>query len=384
MPLFKKKSTKGDDSSSMNYSQEDLSRRNQSSSPPPPSYRSSPSVRDPTPSNPYARTQDPYARGQDPYAARGQDQYASRDYSSARPAVQRGRSDESQDSNRNALFGNRPPPQRQQQDPYARPSNYQDDPYSRGYDAPANNEPDRYDEYQKQFEENPEEEIESIKQEIRFTKQKSLSSTQNAIAKAQEAEETGRYALTRLGEQHAKFANIERSMDIARSQAEDAHGQTKLLKTLNETPFFIPVKDPSRKKGYEERATQRYDEEMEAAEQRRRDVFEYNSRIDTALDKPGSARALKKKNGTELPKKAGIEERSKYMFEPDAEDDQVEKDIDANLHQLSDITGRLKHLAIATQKELDHQNEQIDRISRTGEDTQRRVHLNTKRLETIR
>ena len=378
MPLFKKKSTKGDDSSSINYSQEDLSaRRNQSSSPPPPSYRSSPSVREP--SNPYARAQDPYARGQD--------QYASRDYSSARPAVQRGRSNESQgDNNRNALFGNRPPPQRQQQDPYARSSNYnQDDPYSRGYDTPAaNGEPDRYDEYQKQFEENPEEEIESIKQEIRFTKQKSLASTRNAIAKAQEAEETGRYALTRLGEQHAKFANIERSMDIARSQAEDAHGQTKLLKTLNETPFFIPVKDPSRKKGYEERAAQRYEEEMEAAEQRRRDVFEYNSRIDTALDKPGSARALKKKHGAQPPKKAGIEERSKYMFEPDAEDDQVEKDIDANLHQLSDITGRLKHLAIATQKELDHQNEQIDRISRTGEDTQRRVHLNTKRLETIR
>jgi protein transport protein SEC9 len=358
MPFFKKKSI--GNNVRMNTTPNDLSySRSASASPAPPSHRSSPSIRD-FPTNPYARAQD---------------HYSSRDYqhrpaAQSHPSEQTGYSDSSY-VNRNVLFGNRPTPRAApRQDPYAR------------HDL-RGNEQDRYAENQQKYQENPEEEeIEGIKQEIRFTKQKSLASTQNALAKAQEAEETGRYALTRLGEQHAKFANIERHMDIARSQAEDGHGQTKLLKKLNDRPFFVPVSDVSRKKGYEERAARRYDEEMAAAGRRRNDAFEYKQRIDMALDKPGSGRSLKKKAGQH--RVAGIDERSRYTFEGDAEDDQMEKDIDVNLNQLSDITGRLKLLAIATQKELDHQNEQIDRMVKTGDDVQRRVHLNTKRLQTIR
>lgn len=45
------------------------------------------------------------------------------------------------------------------------------------------------------------EEVEGIKQQLRFTKQESLASTRNALRIAQEAEETSRATLDRLGDQ---------------------------------------------------------------------------------------------------------------------------------------------------------------------------------------
>ena len=55
-------------------------------------------------------------------------------------------------------------------------------------------------------------------------------------------------------------------------------------------------------------------------------------------------------------------ERSRYQFEADESDDEKEKEIEHNLDQLGNITGRLKNLAVATGKEVDRQNKQIDEI----------------------
>ena len=357
MPFWKKKSE--GNSSLLKISVETLPiySGNPHVSPAPPNYRSDPSIRE-IPLNPYARAQDAYS---------------SRDYSGPRGAkvrlsAQKGSSAQSNGRNRNDLFGNRRLP-RSDHNPTHQNVYY--------------HERDRYAEYQQQYQENEEEEeIASIKQEIRFTKQKSLASTQNALAKAQEAEDTGRHALRRLGEQHAKISNIERHIDIAKGQAEDGHGQTKLLKRLNDMPFFVPVRDISRKKGFEERAARRYDDEMAASVRRRHDALEYKQRIDKTLNPRGVGRGVRKKGGQR--KAVSHYDRSRYTFEGDAEDNQMEHDIDKNLTQLGNITGRLKLLAIATQKELDHQNHQIPRITRTGEDVQRRVHMNTKRLQTVR
>src|ERR1700736_5107241 len=148
---------------------------------PAPSPRTSPAP-DSRANDPYARP-DPYARN--PYA---EDPYASRGYQeTSRPSPpSRGYSNASSiDHNRNALFGDRPPPS---QDRYGR------DHYGASH---VESEPDRYDEYQQQAE-GSDEDVEAIKQEILFTKQESLSSTRNAIRIASEAEEQGRNTLTRL------------------------------------------------------------------------------------------------------------------------------------------------------------------------------------------
>ena len=41
----------------------------------------------------------------------------------------------------------------------------------------------------------------------------------------------------------------------------------------------------------------------------------------------------------------------------------MEKDIDANLNTLGDITSRLKGLALATQTEIESQNTKLDQIA---------------------
>ena len=53
--------------------------------------------------------------------------------------------------------------------------------------------------------EEEDDETEGIKQQMRFGKQEGLASTRNAVRIAQEAEETARVTLDKLGEQSGQF-----------------------------------------------------------------------------------------------------------------------------------------------------------------------------------
>ena len=294
--------------------------------------------------NPYSQDHTPYAR--DPYATR--DPYASRNPQPPRPAPgPRGYSDESQDSSRNALFGNRAP---------YNPREYG----TRTYDAPS--EPDRYDEYQQQAE-NSDEDVEAVKQEIRFTKQESLSSTRNAIRIASEAEEQGRNTLTRLGAQSEKLAGVEKNLDVSAAYATVAEDKARELKTLNRSIFAVHMSNPftskSRAEEEERKIKERHEMERQEREANRKYAYDSTQRVNSALNKPGTGRKpLTKETG-----RSTIAQRSQFSFEEDDEDIQMEKDIDANLNTLGDITSRLKGLALASQSEIDSQNRQLDQIT---------------------
>ena len=296
--------------------------------------------------NPYGR--DPYAR--DPYASRTNQQPPP---PSSRPAAApRGYSNESVDVNRNALFGNRPPPQTDA-------SGRSRIAYS-GHGA--SNEPDRFNDYQQQAQDD-EEDVEAIKQEIRFTKQESLSSTRNAIRIASEAEETGRNTLTRLGAQSEKLSGIERNLDVSAAHARIAEAKARELKTLNRSMFAVHVSNPftsrSRAEDEERKIVERHEMEREERERNRKYAYDSAQRVNSALNKPGSGRRF---NAKESKGRTGIVGRSAFSFEADEEDVHIEKDIDANLNTLSDITSRLKGLALATQTEIDAQNKKLDQI----------------------
>lgn len=62
-------------------------------------------------------------------------------------------------------------------------------------------------------------------------------------------------------------------------------------------------------------------------------------------------------------KQANLAERSKYQFEADSEDDEMENEIDSNLDALHGAAGRLKGLASAMGNEVDQQNKHIARIT---------------------
>ena len=355
------------------------------------SAQSSPAADEGLQRNPYVR-QDSYDNQHDNHYAQGQDPYALHPYDSPtdqstpsppgqhrRSAPSRGYSDESQNSARNALFGNRPLPS--ERDPHT----------SRAYDS---REPDRYEEYQKQAEED-DEDVEGIKQEIRFVKQDSLASTQNAIRIGLEAEEQGRNSLARLGTHSEKLSAVETSLDISAAHAHIADEKAKELKKLNRSMFAVHVNNPftakSRGEQEERRIMLRHELEREEREKNRREAYESAQRVNTAL-KEGVPRTTGNKS------RSTITARSAYSFEEDEEDIQIEKDIDANLNTLGDITSRLKGLALATQAEIGAQNEKLDSIANKvcffltlkllwltcqGYNLDNSIHLNTKRLEKI-
>ena len=304
---------------------------------PAPSPRTSPA--------PDSRANDPYARP-DPYASRGYQE-------TSRPSPPpRGYSNASIDPNRNALFGNRPPPSAQ--DRYGR------DPYGPSH---VESEPDRFDEYQQQAE-GSDEDVEAIKQEIRFTKQESLSSTRNAIRIASEAEEQGRNTLTRLGAQSEKLSGVEKNLDISAAHARIAEEKARELKKLNRSIFAVHVSNPfnktTRAEEEERKITERHEMEREERERSRKYAYDSAKRVDSALNKPGSGR---KPTSGGAAGRSTVAQRSQFSFEEDEEDIQMEKDIDANLNTLGDITSRLKGLALATQTEVLSQNTKLDQIA---------------------
>ncbi|BFZ62190.1 Protein transport protein S9 plasma membrane t-SNARE [Saitoella coloradoensis] len=232
-------------------------------------------------------------------------------------------------------------------------------------------------------EQEEDEDVEAVKQEMRFTKQESLSSTRNAVRMAAEAEETGRNTLARLGAQSDRISNVERSLDIAANASHRAEEKARELKTLNRSMFAVHVAKPwGRAKRQEEeelRITERHEAERNEREANRKYAYDSQRRVDAALSGQGQGKTTWAER-----KQASLAERSKYQFEADEQDDEVEKEIDSNLDTLSGVASRLRGLAVATNEEITMQNAKLDRIGDKGDNLDTRMHLNTERLKRIR
>lgn len=210
-------------------------------------------------------------------------------------------------------------------------------------------------------EEEEEEEVEAVKQQIRFTKQESVSSTRNALRVAAQAEETGRNTLQRLGEQGERLYNAEKNLNMAASHNRTAEEKARELKKLNGSMFNPHLKNPmnskSRRAAEEAKILDRHQSEREERDRARQFGYEGRQNLDQSL-KTGYQPSVGRSKGP------SFTERSKYQFEADEEDDDMEREIDDNLTQLGNVAGRLHQLAIATGKETDRQNEHVSRLAK--------------------
>jgi len=82
--------------------------------------------------------------------------------------------------------------------------------------------------------------------------------------------------------------------------------------------------------------------------------------------------------------KASLAERSKYQFEADSEDEEMENEIDNNLDLLHGAASRLKQLGLAMGDEVDAQNRHIDRIGGKVDKVDDEIALNRSRLDRLR
>jgi hypothetical protein len=297
-----------------------------------------------------------YGGGQGGYASAsgGGSRYGSSGYGGlGKPA------DDAGDASRDALFGDAK--NRYQQKP---PSAPQEDgatgeqPGGYGSEAPGGY--GAYGDRQLTAEEAEEEDVQATKQQIRFMKQEDVSSTRNALRIAAQAEETGRGTLERLGAQGERIHNTEKNLDLAMNHNRIAEEKARELKTLNQSMFAVHVSNPFNKNSRKERRDQeileRHQDERDAREATRQAAYDSRARVD------GAVKGLQANDQGPRPGKSSLAERSKYQFEADSEDDEMENEIDANLDALSGAASRLNHIARATGKEVDEQNKHIERI----------------------
>jgi hypothetical protein len=236
----------------------------------------------------------------------------------------------STDAGRNALFGNAP--QRAAAKPAQNPADEQrtDNSYSNsgGYGSSEmpggyGSEPPR----ELTAEEKEEEDVLAAKQEIRFIKQQDVASTRNARRIAEQAEQTGRETLARLGAQGERIHNTERNLDMASNQNRLAEEKARELKTLNRSMFAVHVANPFTAKKREE-AANAIALEKHQRERDQRDATQsaaYSSQARQQQQQRELSGAIK-----QIPK-GSLADRAKYQFEADSEDEEMENEIDDNL-----------------------------------------------------
>ncbi|CCD26225.1 uncharacterized protein NDAI_0H00510 [Naumovozyma dairenensis CBS 421] len=234
------------------------------------------------------------------------------------------------------------------------------------------------------------EEVDEIKQQIKFTKQSSVASTKNTLKMAQDAELAGMNTIGMLGHQSEKLNNVERNLDLLKVQNVVADDKVSELQKLNRSILAVHVSNPfnSKRRAREREAKLRSRKEQEKLmfEETNNRLYNSTQRIEGALNGPDRDDLMQNTSMIrEKYKKQNILEQAKrYQFENDEEDDEMEFEIERNLDQIQQISGRLKKLAVATGEELNSQQERLGRIE---EDTDRmdiKIHMNTTKLAGIR
>lgn len=242
--------------------------------------------------------------------------------------------------------------------------------------------------HQQQTLDEEDDEVDQIKQQIRFTKEQSLTSTENALRIASEAEETGRSTLLNLGVQSDRIANAERDLEMARVNQLHAEEKSRKLKRLNRSMFAVHIDKPwgraARIEQEEARIRGRHEQERRELDANRQFAYQSQRRVDDALDgRTTSFNPFRRKGKDADREKASIMERSKYQFEADSEDDEIEKQIDHNLDLIGNAASRLNGLARATSLEVEHQNEKLVNLHDKSDALDSNMFLNTQRLHKI-
>jgi hypothetical protein len=286
------------------------------------------------------------------------------------------------EDNRNALFGDAK--DRYAQRAVAPPANGRPD---TNYSAGSTGGDSGYGTYgegrQLTAEEEEEEDVKATKDQIRFMKQEDVSSTRNALRIAAQAEETGRATLARLGAQGERLHNTEKNLDLAANHNRVAEEKARELKTLNKSMFAVHVSNPFTKsqriKARDDEIINKHRMEREQRDTTRADAFASQQRMEQNFKELQAGDIGYRPQQT----KASLAERSKYQFEADSDDDEMENEIDSNLDALGHAAGRLNALAKATGREVDNQNRIIDGIVLKTDKVDDQIAMNRARLDRI-
>ncbi|KAG6028966.1 hypothetical protein E4U41_000521 [Claviceps citrina] len=281
-----------------------------------------------------------------------------------------GRANNDADENRDALFSGA---QERQAERQAVPSYGQPGPQNESYGG--------YGEHRQMTEEEQEEaETQGILAQKRQIQQESSSSVSRSVQMARQANEIGQATLARLGAQGERLHNTEKNLDLAANQNKIAQDRAAELKTLNRSMFAVHVNNPFTSRQRQQRADDevmsRHRAEREQRETTRREAFSANQRLESTfkdIDAAGRPpRAQRKKD------------YGKFNLEDEEGADELEDQIDDGLTELEGQVSMMNMVGRAIGKEVDAQNNQIERIMGKSDAVDDATRMNRERLARIR
>ncbi|KAI7490328.1 hypothetical protein KC351_g710 [Hortaea werneckii] len=283
------------------------------------------------------------------------------------------------DAGRSALFGDAA--QRAQQNPSPAPQQAADPSYSNAGGYESTEIPGGYGGAPELTEEEQEEqEVAAIKGETKEIKREDVQRLRNARRIAEQAEMTGRDTLARLGGQGDRIHNTERNLDMASNHNRLAEEKARELRTLNRSMWAVHVSNPftkeSRRRAGEEIALNKHQEERKLRDDTTQAAISSSTRHQQqSRDLNGNI--IRQNNAKTLA------DRSKYQFEADSEDDELEDEIDESLEVLRRGATQINKISTAMGNEITHQNERLDLITNKTDKVDDQIALNRHRLQNI-
>lgn len=147
----------------------------------------------------------------------------------------------------------------------------------------------------------------------------------------------------------------------------------------------------------EARMLNRHIEERDERERVRTEALQAQNRVDQTMGGPGSGKFGSGRfgadrfgggkpggGGGEDGKNNRMKQRSRFQFEATGSDDELEDELDGNLDEISQLSGRLNQLGRAMGTEIDDQNERIKRLQEKTTRLDERVYGSTQKLDRIK
>ncbi|KAK0298689.1 Protein transport protein S9 plasma membrane t-SNARE [Friedmanniomyces endolithicus] len=232
-------------------------------------------------------------------------------------------------------------------------------------------------------EELEDQEVEATKGQIKDIKRSDVATTRNAMRIAEQIDQTGRDTLARLGRQGDMLHNAEGHLDRAKFENLRAEEKAKELKTLNRSMFAVHVGNPFTTEKRLQRDIQqelgKRQHERETMQTTREAAYSSEQRKLQAAkdlrDNPAQSAAAPKRS---------MVDRSKFQFEADSDDDQMEDEIEDNLEGLHSAAKTINKIGRAMGEELTSQNAHLDRISGKTDKVDDQIAMNRARLDRIK
>ncbi|KAK5112456.1 hypothetical protein LTR62_004212 [Meristemomyces frigidus] len=231
-------------------------------------------------------------------------------------------------------------------------------------------------------EEIEDQEVQGTKDQIRDIKRSDVATTRNALRITEQIEATGRDTLARLGRQGDMLYNAESHLDKTKFENMRSEEKAKELKSLNRSMFAIKMNNPIGKTKRFERDIE--NEAQKRAHERKTEEFRTTELTKTKYDQIRTAKGLRAPPPPSAEKQRNLLDRTKFQFEADSDDDQMEEELEDNLAQLHKGATMVKKLGQAMGKELETQNAHLERISAKTDKVDDHIARNRARLDRIK